>query len=128
MLAVPFKSPTDFRRGTMQYSLPFFWQAHKLQQHQQCTLHVRSHKITFHCGASVWAPLKWDPLSLPQLNTVWQYLSHPGLIIEIWHTQHSKTQEKCWHPTAILCCKLLLESQKKPKMRGRGNTACCWGR
>lgn len=47
---------------------------------------VRSHKVTLHRGASVWAPFKWDPLSLPQLNTVCQYLGHQRLIMEIKHT------------------------------------------
>lgn len=88
---------------------------------QQCALHVRTHKVTPHCGASVWAPFKWDPLSLPQLNTVCQYLGHRGLIMEIWHTHRlantrwtntrCANKEKCWHPTAILSCKLLLDSQ-----------------
>lgn len=71
---------------------------------RQCALHVRSHKVTLHRGASVWAPFKWDPLSLPQLNTVCQYLGHQGLIMEIWHThthavqtqKSADTQQQFW--------------------------------
>lgn len=115
----------------MQYSLPSLAST---QIVRECALHVGSHKVTLHRGASVWAPFKWEPLSLPQLNTVCQYLGHPGLIMEIWHTHTHAHKHTLYKHRKVLTPNSNLELQAitgltvtKPKMKKRGHAVGCLG-
>lgn len=73
-------------------------------------------------------------MSLPQLNTVCQYLGHRGLIVEIWHTHTQTHKHTLYKHRKVLTPNSNLELQTitglavtKPKMKKGGHAVGCLG-